>query len=104
MNTRWNAAEGTSAGVWLEIDFGAPTMFDRTVIYQFEERIIRYRVQYWDGAAWREACSGGPMAAVQRDQFPAVKGTRLRLLLLETRGGQTPSIYSLGCFRAAATQ
>jgi Glycosyl hydrolase family 59/F5/8 type C domain/Galactocerebrosidase, C-terminal lectin domain len=99
-NSRWNAADGKSTGEWLEIDLGRPTSFDRTLIRQFDNRITRYKIQYWNGSAWRDAVSGGPMAAVQRDQFSAVSGSKLRLLVLETRGGQTPSVFSIGCYRS----
>jgi hypothetical protein len=68
------------------------------VIRQFGDRITRYKIQYWDGNQWREAFTGGPMGAVQRDQFPAVIGSKLRLLVQETKGGQTPSIFSLAAY------
>jgi F5/8 type C domain len=99
LSTRWNAAEGKAAGEWLEIDLGRPTRFQRTVIRQFGERITRYKIQYWNGNRnqWREAFTG-PMGAVQRDRFPAVIGSKVSLLVQETKGGQTPSIFSLAAF------
>jgi len=96
--TRWNAAEGKAAGEWLEIDLGRPRRFHRAVIRQFDDRITRYKLQYWDGQDWREAFAGGPMGAVLRASFPAVIGTKVRLLVQETRGGQTPSIFSLAVY------
>jgi hypothetical protein len=98
--TRWNAASGKAAGEWLEIDLGKPTRFQRTVIRQFGDRITRYKIQYWDSNQnqWRDAFSGGPMRGIQRDQFPAITGSKLRLLVQETRGGQTPSISSLAAY------
>jgi galactosylceramidase len=102
LTTRWNAENGKSAGEWLEIDLGASALFDRVVIQQFGDRITRYKIQSWNGTAWLDAYSGGPMAAVERARFPAITGSKVRLLVLETRGGQTPSIYSISCFRAAS--
>ncbi len=98
--TRWNAAEGKAGGEWLEIDLGKPTQFRRTVIRQFGDRITRYKIQYWDSTKnqWRDAFSGGPMSVTQRDSFPAVTGSKLRLLVQETKGGQTPSIFALSLY------
>ena len=103
-STRWNAADGKSAGEWLEIDLGKPTRLRRTVIRQFGDRITRYTIQYWDGNAWRAAFTGGPMQPIQCDRFPAVTGSKLRLLVEETRGGQTPSIFSLAAYGPAAAR
>ncbi len=91
--TRWNAADGKTVGEWLEVDLGKPVGFNRTVIHQFEERITKYKIQYWDGKAWRDCVVGGPMRATQRDRFPEVTASKVRMLVLATKDGQTPSIF-----------
>ncbi len=90
--TRWNAAVGRSAGEWLELDLGTAQSFDQAVFRQFEERITRYRVQYWDGTQWADAFRGGPMKSYQCDTFPAVKATKVRFLVEETNGKE-PSLF-----------
>jgi len=96
--TRWNSADGKTAGEWLEIDFGKPTAFNQTVIEQFGERITKYKIQYWDGVQWVDALVGGPMHAGQRDRFPLVTGSKARLIVLDTKGGETPSIFKFAVY------
>jgi galactosylceramidase len=91
--TRWNAANGKAAGEWLELNFGQPTTFNQIVQHQFGERITRYEIQYWDGGQWVTILTSGPMRAVQRDRFPAVTASKVRLLVQRTRNGETPSIF-----------
>ena len=90
--TRWNAANGRAAGEWLEINFGQPTTFNQVVQRQFGERITRYQIQYWDGGQWVIIPTSGPMSAVQRDRFPTVTASKVRLVVQQTRNGETPSI------------
>jgi len=96
--TRWNAAEGTAAGEWLAIDLEKPTRFNRAVVRPFDGRIEKYKLQYWDGSAWQDAYTGGPMAAVERNTFPVVTGSKVRLLVLQTKGGQTASIFDFALY------
>jgi galactosylceramidase len=98
LGTRWNSAEGKSADEWLEINLGQSTCFNRTVIRQFEDRITKYKVQYWDGSQWRDAVAGGSMQAIQRDNFPAVIASKVRLLVVATKDLQTPSIFEFAIY------
>ena len=96
--SRWNAAGDKSAGEWLEVDLGQRVPFNRTIIRQFDDRITKYKIEYSDGGEWRTAFEGGPMHAVQRDTFPAVIASKVRLFVVETKSGQPPSIYKLRVF------
>jgi hypothetical protein len=61
------------------------------------DRITKCKIQYWDRNhnQWREAFGVVPMGAIQRDHFPSATGSKLRLLVQETKGGQTPSSFAL---------
>lgn len=96
--TRWNAADGKTAGEWLEVDLGKPVGFNRTVISQFGDRITAYKIQYWDGVRWRDAFTGGRMHACQKDTFPLVTADKVRLFVVATKDGQTPSIFSFSLY------
>ena len=66
------------------------------MIRRFGDRITQYKFQYWE-------ISGAKPSPVSRvvpssAWFPAVTGSKVRLLVQETRGGQTPSIFSLGAY------
>ena len=45
-STRWNSANGTSSGEWLQLDFGGPRTFDRTTLRERFGRIARYKVTH----------------------------------------------------------
>jgi hypothetical protein len=92
-STRWNSADGTGSGEWLELDLGKPMAFHETICTQFAKRIRDYRIQYWDGHAWIDAFSGGPMSETQRDRFPSVTAQRVRLLVVKST--ETVSIYEI---------
>lgn len=99
--TRWNSKEGTSAGEWLELDFGKEVQFDRTVITQFEDRITGYKIHYWDGKAWKDAFAGEAMGtSAKTDSFPGVKSNKIRLYIVSTNGG-TPSIAEFQVYSPA---
>ena len=40
------------------------------------------------------------MHAIQRDRFPAVTSDKVRLLVLGTKDGQTPSVFDFGVYEA----
>ena len=98
MSTRWNSAIGKCSGEWLEIDLGHPVSFNRTVIRQFDERITKYKIQYWNGGEWRMVVDGRLMHVVQRDDFSTITASKVRILIEETKAVQTPSIFEFGVF------
>ncbi len=93
ISTRWNSADGTSAGEWLEVDFGKRTTFNRVCLHQFDNRILKYKIQYWSDNAWKDTYVGGAMGDTATDTFPAVTSNKIRLLVEQTRDNISPSIY-----------
>lgn len=80
LTTRWNAATGTGANEWLEINFGTNTTFNKTIISQAYNRITGYKIQYWNGSSWVDAYTGGVMGTNPKtDTFTAVTGSKVRL-------------------------
>lgn len=96
--TRWNSAIGNENGCWLAVDLGSPTRFDRVSVRQFERRIGKYKIQYEDGGGWRDAFEGEADGEYWEAHFPAVRGTKMRILIETTKGNITPSIYELGVY------
>jgi hypothetical protein len=96
--TRWNAAVGNEAGAWLEIDFAQPTRFNGIAVRQLDQRIEKYKIQYWDGAGWHDAYSGATADESWRVSFPSVQASRVRFLVVSTRNNITASIYEFAVF------
>ena len=88
--TRWATSDGTT-NAWLQVDFGAPTTFNKTVITQLGQRISSYNIQYYNGSSWVNAYSGGAATTTQTDMFPRVTADKIRL---QINNGTNPTIYS----------
>ncbi len=92
-HTRWNSADGKTAGEWLEVDLGRKTRFNKVVLRQFETRIRQYKIQYAEGDTWRDAFAGQVDGrSAWGAEFPPVKSNRVRFYVVSTNG-QTPSIH-----------
>jgi galactosylceramidase len=95
-NTRWNAADGKTAGEWLEIDLGARYTFNSATLKPFEDRITAYRLQWWDGAAWQDAFQGENLgSSPKRVQFATVTATRVRLLVTAAKASPALSEFEV---------
>lgn len=91
-STRWNAAATNATDSWLQLDFEAPVTFNKTVLWQFADRITGYEIQYWNGSSWSVAATGGQFGtAPHTDAFPPVTASKVRLYI--TGATNIPSIY-----------
>ena len=79
--TRWNAADGTKGDQWLEVDFGAPKTFGKTVTKEAFGRTTAYKVQYWDGAKWGDCVKGERLGPNKTDTFKAATSSKVRLYI-----------------------
>jgi galactosylceramidase len=94
VSTRWSAAGGRSQGEWVAIEFPHPLTFDRLDVRQLEDRIADYKVQWWDGHTWQEACAGPTLGPGLRHlSFPPVTSTQVRLLVMTAKS--TPSLWEI---------
>lgn len=86
MSTRWNSAFGQKDNQWLEINFGTATTFDTTIIKEFTDgignRIQSYKIQYWDGSVWIDACAGKTIGSCKIDTFTPVTAAKVRLFIV----------------------
>lgn len=96
-DTRWNSAGWDVDGSWLEFDFGKEVTFSRTRLTQYDDRILNYSIQYYDGQ-WKDAYIGASPGHEQINIFPAVSGTKTRLLV--TDATTCPSIYEFEVYAA----
>ncbi|MCD9024187.1 RICIN domain-containing protein [Cohnella silvisoli] len=91
--TRW--ASNSTAGGWLEIDFGAAVTFNTARIREYVDagqQIKAYQIQYWNGTSWVNAYSGAIPYAYETDSFALVTASKVRLNISQTGGG-TPSVW-----------
>jgi hypothetical protein len=95
-STRWNSASGATSGEWLELDWPAPVSFNRTVLWQFMDRITSYKIQHWNGGGWTDDAVGGQFGSSASDVFPTVTSAKARFLVVTATN--VPSIYEFQVF------
>ncbi len=79
--TRWNAADGDKNPQWLEVDFGVMKRVAKTVVRESFNRTRAYRIQAWDGKAWRNCATGETLGAEKVDVFPETEASKVRLCI-----------------------
>ena len=96
-STRWNSAAGDTNGAWLELDWATPVSFNRTVLWQFLNRVTAYKIQHWNGSGWSDDVVGGPLLALtESDSFPTVTSIKVRFFVVTATN--VPSIYGFQVF------
>lgn len=79
LDTRWNAADQSGGGQWLEIDFGRPRTFVRTVLCEAFDRARGYHIQYWQDGKWADCAGGDRIGPEKQDTFAPVTAQKVRL-------------------------
>lgn len=64
------------------------------------QRIERYRIETWDGKAWKSIVQGGPIGHKKIDIFPPATASRVRLNILSSTA--EPAIREFQLFNAKA--
>ncbi len=85
-DTFWTAPAGSHHST-LEASFPAPITFNRTVSMEWlndGQRIQKYSIDIWTGAAWKPIFSGQAIGHKKIDNFPTVTATRVRLNILSS--------------------
>ena len=99
--TRWNTAYPTGDVEWLELDWPRPVTFNQTSYSQYDDRILGYQVQHWEGSNWVTDVNGGKMGDFAVDKFPAVTSSKVRLALTNMVDS-SPSIYEFNVYNTVA--
>ncbi|WP_433440802.1 MGH1-like glycoside hydrolase domain-containing protein [Nonomuraea sp. CA-141351] len=97
-HSRWTNYRSPNPEDHLGVDFGVPTEVSDVRFYAYDDgggvrAPASYRLEFWDGAAWREVpgqvrTPREPSAALNRITFPALTTTRVRLAF-----GNPPGAY-----------
>lgn len=100
----WNAARGTSAGQWIEIDMGKQTTFNTIELIAYLERITDYKVQYWNGASWSDIVLGGYITPNKVIRFADITAQKVRVFINATKldqneWGADPEIDEIFIYR-----
>jgi alpha-L-fucosidase len=87
-DTFWSAPAGSHHST-LEVSFSKPVTFNRTITMEWlnaGQRIQKYSVDVWTGAAWKTVSSADAIGHKKIDIFPTVTASRVRLNILSSTG------------------
>jgi hypothetical protein len=99
--TRWNSANGTANGEWLQLDFGASVTFNKIILHEYENRITIIKLQQWNGSAWADIYSGTTIGSSRIIFLPSVISSKVRLLIVASTS--TPTIAEFEVYNYGAT-
>ncbi len=97
--TFWSAPSGAASSV-LEVRMPHPITFDSAMTMEWlndGQAIQRYRIEVWEGGAWKTVDSGYAIGHKKIDQFAPVTAERVRLHILSSVG--TARIREFQLFR-----
>jgi alpha-L-fucosidase len=91
----WHPAEN-DGNPWVEIDLGTIQNVKGAVIYEREQKIKAYELQYKSGNEWKLLSKGNGIGEKAVVEFPETQLQQLRLVIKEFAG--TPGIYEIALF------
>jgi hypothetical protein len=94
--TRWSVAGEKTTG-WIEIDLQSPVSFSRAELYEFEQRISAWSLEYKEGEKWNPILKGEMIGAQRTLTFAPVKARYVRFNILDSMNG-APSLYEFHLF------
>lgn len=86
--TFWTAPAG-SRHATLEVDFGRPLTFDRTLSMEWlddGQHVRKYAIEVFENGAWRAVAGAEAIGHMKIDVFPRVTAQRIRLNILSSVG------------------
>ena len=100
MSTYWATDDGVVAAS-MEVDLGRPTTFNRAMMQEqirLGQRVKAFKVEAWDGSAWKQVGRGQTIGHKRLLRFPAVTSRKVRLVIEDGRA--CPTISRFGLFLA----
>lgn len=100
--TYWSPAGEATQGSF-EIDLGGPTTFDRAMLQEMianGQRVERFKLEAWDGQAWKQCAAGTTIGYKRLLKFPPVTASKVRISIEDSR--DCPMIREFGLFKASA--
>ena len=67
---------------WYEVDFKKDKSFNTVVIAEDKSNISQYKIEYWDGTAWKELFKGENKEKIKLHRFNRVWGNKVRVQIL----------------------
>ncbi len=98
-DTYWATDDDVTAG-WIEVDLGAPVMFNIVSAQEsiaLGQRVEAHHLDYWDGNEWRTVVKCTTIGHKRLERFNAVTARRVRLVIDKSRACPTIASFSLYC-------
>ena len=101
--TYWTPAAGVVQAS-LEIDLGGSSTFDRAMLQEMVstgQRVSKFKLESWDGQAWKEFTKGTTIGCKRLLRFPPVTTSKVRLTIEDAR--DCPTIREFGLYKASVS-
>jgi alpha-L-fucosidase len=99
-DTYWTPHSGVESA-FLEFDLPQDRTFDRAMLQEnimVGQRVEAFRLETWDGKAWKEFANGTTIGCKRLLRFPAVTAKRVRLVIESSR--TSPTLSSFGLYKS----
>jgi alpha-L-fucosidase len=98
-STYWVTEEGVTSAT-LEIDFGKPTAFNRSLVQEhiaLGQRVEEHVLEAWDGQQWKTVITGTTIGHKRLERFPEVTASKVRLVIKKALA--CPTIRAFGVYK-----
>ena len=95
-HTAWQSHPGLIDHPWYQVTFDKENGFNTVVITEEKANISKYRLEYWQGNAWKVLFEGENKQRVKIHRFERKWGGKVRISILAS--GDSPAIAELGVY------
>lgn len=98
----WAAEDGTESAS-LEFTLRSACLFDRAMLQEnihVGQRIESFHLDAWDGSQWKQFAAGTTVGYKRLLRFPAVRASKVRLVIDRSR--TNPTLSAVGLFKSPA--
>lgn len=100
VSTGWSA-NGETAGAWLQVDFGASTTFNKTILKaDGYNRITGYKIQYYNGSSWVDLATDLWTTPYTPVTFGTCSASKVRIYV--TSASTNPIVHEFEVYNSGA--
>lgn len=93
--TSWQANEANNQ--YLEVEWAKPQTFSQVVIDEFDNKIMSYKLQFWDNNNWKDIANGTTCGQNKVHDFKTVQSFKCRIFI--EKANQPASISEIKIFK-----
>ncbi|WP_083631295.1 family 78 glycoside hydrolase catalytic domain [Labilibacter marinus] len=80
---------------WLEVAWLKPQTFNKVLINEVGVNINKYKIQYWDGASWKDLVLNETCGSNKEHTFETITATKCRVLIHQSKDKSTIAEFGI---------